>query len=97
LNGCGSWIGYASCSSTRRYQPVGDLLWPIVTDYDKLLPVRIVLLGVWLLLLFRGGVRGRTAALMLIPVIICSDQLSSSIIKPSSTGRAHVSLSMEGT
>ncbi|HMK38632.1 MAG TPA: phosphatase PAP2 family protein, partial [Bacteroidota bacterium] len=47
----------------------------------KLLPVRIVLLAVWLLLLVRGGARGRTAALLLIPVLLCADKLSSSVIK----------------
>ena len=61
--------------------PVGDVLWPIITEYDKLLPVRIVLFGVWLLLIIRGGARGRTAALLLIPVIVLADTLSSKILK----------------
>jgi undecaprenyl-diphosphatase len=61
--------------------PVGDWLWPVITDYDRLLPVRIVLLAVWLFLLIRGGVRGRTVALLLIPVLFCADKLSSAIIK----------------
>lgn len=62
--------------------PVGDFLWPLVTDYDRFLAVRILLLGVWLLLMIKGGKRGRTAALLVILVIVCSDQLSSSVIKP---------------
>ena len=61
--------------------PVGDFLWPLITDYDRLLPLRILLIGVWLWLLIRGGVRGRTVALLLIPLIFLSDQTSSSIIK----------------
>jgi undecaprenyl-diphosphatase len=61
--------------------PVGDFLWPLITDYDKILPVRILLLAVWILLIVRGGARGRTAALLLIPVIFCADKLSSSLIK----------------
>jgi undecaprenyl-diphosphatase len=61
--------------------PVGDFLWPLITNYDRFLVVRIVLLGVWLWLLIKGGVRGRTAALLIIPVILVSDQLSSSVIK----------------
>jgi undecaprenyl-diphosphatase len=61
--------------------PVGDFLWPLITDYDRLLPVRILLLTVWLLLIFRGGTRGRTAAILLIPVLFCADKLSSSLIK----------------
>ncbi len=62
--------------------PAGDLLWPAVTDYDKFLVVRIVLLAVWIWLILRGGTRGRTAALLLIPVLISADQLASSVLKP---------------
>ncbi|HUI09787.1 MAG TPA: phosphatase PAP2 family protein [Bacteroidota bacterium] len=61
--------------------PVGDVLWPLITDYDRLLPVRIVLGVVWLLLLVRGGTRGRTAALLLIPVLLAADKLSSALVK----------------
>ena len=61
--------------------PVGDALWPILTDYDKLLPVRIVLLCVWIALLWKGGVRGRTVALMLIPLLFLTDKFSSHILK----------------
>ena len=35
--------------------PVGDRFWPAITDYDKILAVRIVLLIVWLFLLIRGA------------------------------------------
>ena len=61
--------------------PVGDFLWPLITDYDRFLPVRVLLLAVWLLLIIRGGTRGRTAAILLIPVLFCADKLSSSLIK----------------
>jgi undecaprenyl-diphosphatase len=61
--------------------PVGDYLWPLITDYDRLPLVRVILVGLWVLLLVRGGVRGRTAALLLIPVLVLADQLSSSLIK----------------
>ena len=61
--------------------PVGDVLWPLITDYDKLWPVRIVLGAVWLWLLIRGGRRGRTVAIMLVPLLFLSDKLSSSVIK----------------
>ena len=61
--------------------PFGDFLWPLITDYDRLLPVRIVLCGIWLWLVVKGGTRGRTAALLLIPVIFFADKLSSSVIK----------------
>jgi undecaprenyl-diphosphatase len=62
--------------------PIGDVLWPLITDYDKILVIRIVLAGVWLGLMIRGGKRGRTAALLVVLVIVCSDQLSSFVIKP---------------
>jgi undecaprenyl-diphosphatase len=61
--------------------PVGDLLWPILTDYDRILPVRIVLAAVWLWLVIRGGRRGRTVAFLIIPILFLSDQLSSSLLK----------------
>ena len=61
--------------------PVGDTVWPLITDYDRFLPVRIVLLATWLFLLVRGGARGRTAALLLIPVIFFSDKISSVVLK----------------
>lgn len=61
--------------------PVGDILWPYATNYSLFLPVRVLLVGIWVWLLVRGGVRGRTAALLLIPVLLLADQLSSSVIK----------------
>jgi undecaprenyl-diphosphatase len=61
--------------------PVGDFLWPLITDYDRILPVRILLLVVWLLLIVKGGARGRTAAILVIPVLFCADKLSSALIK----------------
>jgi undecaprenyl-diphosphatase len=61
---------------------IGDQLWPLITDYDKILTVRIVLVAVWLWLMIKGGKRGRTAGLLLVLVIVCSDQLGSSVVKP---------------
>jgi undecaprenyl-diphosphatase len=61
--------------------PVGDVLWPLITDYDRLPLVRVILIGIWVWLLARGGARGRTAALLLIPVLVLADQLSSTLIK----------------
>ncbi|MBI4535460.1 MAG: phosphatase PAP2 family protein [Ignavibacteriae bacterium] len=61
--------------------PVGDVLWPLITDYDKLWPVRIVLLATWVVLVTKGGRTGRTAAIMIIPVLFLSDKFSSEIIK----------------
>jgi undecaprenyl-diphosphatase len=62
--------------------PVSDKVFPYITDYDKQLPIRIVLIATWLWLMTKGGTRGRTAALLLIPLLFISDQMSSSIIKP---------------
>jgi undecaprenyl-diphosphatase len=61
--------------------PAGDFLWPLITDYDKLLPVRIALLGAWLWLLVRGGERGRSVALLLIPLLLMTDKLNSEVLK----------------
>ena len=59
--------------------PVLDLIMPIVTDFRR---SRIVLLLVWAMLVLFGGNRGRWAALMLIPLVAATDQLSASVIKP---------------
>ena len=61
--------------------PVGDFLWPLITDYNRFLPVQILLAATWVLLIVRGGLRGRTAALLLVVVLLCSDKLSSALIK----------------
>jgi undecaprenyl-diphosphatase len=61
--------------------PVGDWIWPWVTDYDKHWPVRIVLVAVWLWLMIRGGTRGRTVAIMIIPALVLFDQFSSAFLK----------------
>ncbi|MEO8169221.1 MAG: phosphatase PAP2 family protein, partial [bacterium] len=61
--------------------PIGDQFWPYLTDYDKKWPVRILLIAIWLALLIRGGKQGRTAAILFIPLLVISDQLSSTVIK----------------
>ncbi len=61
---------------------VGDVVWPFITDYDKQWIIRIPLVATWLWLVIKGGVRGRTVALMLIPLITMSDQFTSSFLKP---------------
>lgn len=61
--------------------PVGDFLWPLITDYSSFMLVRIVLLGVWVLLIIRGGVKGRTAAILCVVILVVSDQFSSSVVK----------------
>ena len=61
--------------------PLGDLLWPLITHYDRFLLVRILLAAVWVGLLLKGGPTGRRVALLLVPTLLVSDQLSSSILK----------------
>ncbi len=61
--------------------PVMDLLWPVITDYDKFLVTRIILVGIWIWLVWKGGRNGRTVAVLLIPLIFISDQLNSSFLK----------------
>jgi undecaprenyl-diphosphatase len=59
--------------------PVLDAVMPIITELKRW---RIVLLVVWSLLVLIGGTRGRWAALMLIPLVAASDQISSHVLKP---------------
>jgi undecaprenyl-diphosphatase len=59
--------------------PVFDAVMPVVTDFSKW---RIVLILVWCALVMFGRAKGRWTALMLIPIIAASDQLSSHLIKP---------------
>lgn len=61
--------------------PLFDAAMPVITDLNLTWYGRILIGGAWLLLLLRGGRRGRVAALLLIPLIAVSDQLSSSLIK----------------
>ncbi len=55
-----------------------DTLMPAVTDFDRL---RVVVLLIWSALVIFGKTRGRWAALALIPLIVASDQISSSLLK----------------
>lgn len=58
-----------------------DVLMPWVTDINKHWSGRITILVVWIFLLTRAGTAGRTAALLLIPSFLFSDQLNSSVLK----------------
>ncbi|HTY35675.1 MAG TPA: phosphatase PAP2 family protein [Bacteroidota bacterium] len=58
-----------------------DAILPFLTDLNRK-PLALVVVGLlWLLLLTKGGRHGRIAALLLIPTIVLSDQLSSSVLK----------------
>jgi undecaprenyl-diphosphatase len=58
--------------------PVFDAIMPIATDFRR---SRVVVILVWAALVIFGGGKGRWAALMLIPIIAASDQISSHLIK----------------
>lgn len=59
--------------------PVFDAVMPLATDFNR---SRFVVILIWCALVVFGKTRGRWAALVLIPVIAASDQLSNHLIKP---------------
>ena len=59
--------------------PLFDWFMPFITEKYHWFPVW-GLLAAWLL--WKGGSRGRMMVLLIIPVIILSDQISSHVIKP---------------
>ncbi len=61
--------------------PVFDVVMPFITDLNRHWYGWVLFGGIWLLLMTAGGRTGRTAALLLIPVVALSDQLSSNVIK----------------
>ena len=65
--------------NTTLANPVLDTIMPFITDFKKW---RIFALAAWLALMILGGTKGRWAALLLIPLVAASDQLTSSVLKP---------------
>lgn len=57
-----------------------DILMPFITNLHNW---RIPILIIWIALMIFGGKKGRVAGLLIIFVVVMSDQLSSAIIKPS--------------
>jgi undecaprenyl-diphosphatase len=61
--------------------PVFDYIMPPLTDWNQS-PVGIGLFALlWFTIFIKGGKKGRIVALLLIPLITMSDQLSSNVIK----------------
>lgn len=58
-----------------------DFLMPFLTDLNKNKPALLVILVALVVWFFKGGRNARLAILMLIPTILLSDQLNSSVIK----------------
>ncbi len=59
--------------------PILDWFMPVITFKENGFPLWI---AVYVLLLWKGGKKGRIAALLIIPVIALSDQMAASVIKP---------------
>ena len=61
--------------------PVFDYIMPPITDWNKS-PIGIGLFALlWFAIFIMGGKKGKIIALLLIPLIAMSDQLSSNVIK----------------
>ena len=68
--------------NTTLANPVFDVVMPALTDWNKSW-VGLSLFGaLWLLLVFKGGKKGRVVGAFLVMLIIVSDQLSSNVLKP---------------
>ena len=61
--------------------PVTDVFMPFITNINQSTPGLCFLAALWLLLMWKGGKKGRIVGILLIPLIFMSDQLSSSLIK----------------
>lgn len=72
-----TWLFYFGNKTLQN--PLFDYLMPFITDKYHWFPVWGILA---ILLLWKGGKQGRLMVLLIIPVIILSDQISSHIIKP---------------
>ena len=61
--------------------PVFDFIMPPLTNWNQS-PIGIgIFAAVWLIIFWKGGKKGKIVALLLIPLIAMSDQLSSNVIK----------------
>lgn len=61
--------------------PLFDAVLPVLTDFNKLLAVRVAAGLFVLYMMFRGGRTGRTMIGVLVVTLIISDQLNSSVLK----------------
>jgi undecaprenyl-diphosphatase len=58
-----------------------DIVLPFITDLNRKPAALVAVAMLWLLLLVKGGIRGRWAAILLVPTIVLSDQLNSFWLK----------------
>lgn len=68
------------CNQTIA-NPAVDAVMPFITDLNQKWYGIVPFALLWLLLFWKGGKKGRTVALLLIPLITMTDQLSSTVIK----------------
>lgn len=61
--------------------PIFDGFFPWLTDLNKHWYGLLLYGAAWVALMTRGGRKGRIVGIMLIPLVLCSDQLSSSVLK----------------
>ncbi|MEO8665714.1 MAG: phosphatase PAP2 family protein [Ignavibacteria bacterium] len=59
--------------------PLTDKLMPFITERNHWFIFYAI---IWIYLMTKGGAKGRTAALLIIPLILISDQTADNIIKP---------------
>lgn len=58
--------------------PVTDRLMPFITERNNWFIFYVL---IWLYLMFKGGRRGKITAILIVPLILLSDQFSNNIIK----------------
>jgi undecaprenyl-diphosphatase len=68
------------CNQTLA-NSVFDVVMPFLTDLNQTWYGLSMFAALWLLLMWKGGKKGRILCILLIPLIVMSDQLSSSVIK----------------
>ena len=68
--------------NTTLANPVFDAVMPALTDWNKSWIGLSIFGALWLLLVVNGGRKGRVIGVMLIVLIIFSDQFSSHLLKP---------------
>ena len=72
---------FVFCNTTIA-NPLFDATMPYFTDWHKFWIGRIIFGVCWILLLWKGGKKGRIIGMMMIPLVVITDQLASSVIKP---------------
>lgn len=68
------------CNRTLA-NPVSDVVMPALTDWNQSVIGWSIFALWWIALFWKGGRKGRIVGLLLIPLIVGSDQLSSAVLK----------------